>query len=147
GLREAVHSGQLQLMFQPQVDVAREEIVGVETLVRWHHPTRGVVSPADFIGVAEDAGVMVQLGEWVLRTACEAARSWVAHSSARVAVNLSGRQLDHPDFPKRVRKILAESDLPASRLELELTESLATTESAMRAIGELRALGIRVAID
>ncbi|MBK7948398.1 MAG: EAL domain-containing protein [Deltaproteobacteria bacterium] len=147
GLREAVHSGQLQLMFQPQVDVSTEEIVGVETLVRWHHPTRGIVSPANFIGVAEDAGVMVQLGEWVLRSACEAARSWAPHSNARVAVNLSGRQLDHPDFPKRVKKILYESELPASRLELELTESLATSDSAMRVIAELRALGIRVAID
>lgn len=147
GLREAVHSGQLQLMFQPQVDVSTEEIVGVETLVRWHHPTRGIVSPANFIGVAEDAGVMVQLGEWVLRSACEAARSWAPHSNARVAVNLSGRQLDHPDFPKRVKKILYESELPASRLELELTESLATSDSAMRVITELRALGIRVAID
>jgi len=147
GLREAVHSGQLQLMFQPQVNAATEEIVGVETLVRWHHPTRGVVSPANFIGVAEDAGVMVQLGEWVLRSACEAARSWSAQSHARVAVNLSGRQLDHPDFPKRVRKILSESGLPAARLELELTESLATSASASRAISELRALGIRVAID
>jgi EAL domain-containing protein (putative c-di-GMP-specific phosphodiesterase class I) len=134
-------------MFQPQVNAVTEEIVGVETLVRWHHPTRGIVSPANFIGVAEDAGVMVQLGEWVLRSACEAARTWVAHSQARVAVNLSGRQLDHPDFPKRVKKILAESGLPASRLELELTESLATNDTARRTIAELRALGIRVAID
>jgi diguanylate cyclase (GGDEF)-like protein len=147
GLREAVHSGQLQLMFQPQVSAATEEIVGVETLVRWHHPTRGIVSPANFIGVPEDAGVMVQLGEWVLRSACEAAVGWASKTSARVAVNLSGRQLDHPDFPKRVKKILYESGLPASRLELELTESLATSESSLRTIGELRALGIRVAID
>jgi EAL domain-containing protein (putative c-di-GMP-specific phosphodiesterase class I) len=90
---------------------------------------------------------MVQLGEWVLRSACEAAVGWASKTSARVAVNLSGRQLDHPDFPKRVKKILYESGLPASRLELELTESLATSESSLRTIGELRALGIRVAID
>jgi len=115
--------------------------------VRWHHPTRGVVSPANFIGVAEDAGVMVQLGEWVLRTACEAAVGWAAQTQARVAVNLSGRQLDHPDFPWRVKKILAETGLPASRLELELTESLATNDAALRTIAELRAQGIRVAID
>ena len=147
GLREAVHSGQLQLMYQPQVCAATEEIIGVETLVRWHHPTRGIVSPANFIGVAEDAGVMVQLGEWVLRTACEAAVGWAAQTQARVAVNLSGRQLDHPDFPTRVKRILAESGLPASRLELELTESLATSDAALRTIAELRAQGIRVAID
>lgn len=147
GLREAIHSGQLQLMFQPQIDVATEQIIGVETLVRWHHPTRGVVSPADFIGVAEEAGVMVQLGEWVLRSACEAAVGWIGQSEARVAVNLSGRQLDHPDFPARVRKILEETGLPAGRLELELTESLTTSSAAMRAIAELRSQGIRVAID
>jgi diguanylate cyclase (GGDEF)-like protein len=147
GLREAIHSGQLQLMFQPQIDVATEKIVGVETLVRWHHPTRGIVSPANFIGVAEDAGVMVQLGEWVLRSACESAVGWIGQSDARVAVNLSGRQLDHPDFPARVRRILEETGLPAGRLELELTESLTTSSSAMRAIAELRAQGIRVAID
>lgn len=147
GLREAVHSGQLQLMFQPQVNAATEEVVGVETLVRWHHPTRGVVSPSDFIGVAEDAGVMVQLGEWVLRSACLAACSWAESSQVRVAVNLSGRQLDHPDFPKRVKRILDETGLVPARLELELTESLATADSARRVIAELRALGVRVAID
>ncbi len=98
GLREAVHSGQLQLMFQPQVNAATEEIVGVETLVRWHHPTRGIVSPANFIGVAEDAGVMVQLGEWVLRSACEAARTWaVAFAGAG-----RGEPLGPPARPSRL---------------------------------------------
>lgn len=147
GLREAIHSGQLYLMFQPQIQVATEEIIGVETLVRWEHPTRGTVSPEDFIQVAEETGVMVQLGEWILRSACEAAVSWEGLKNARVAVNISGRQIDQKDFTDRVCKILEETGLPASRLELELTESLAASEDVFRAVDELRGRGIRVAID
>ncbi len=147
GLREAIHSGQLRLMFQPQIEVATEEIIGVETLVRWEHPTRGMVSPQDFIQVAEDAGIMVQLGEWVLRTACEAAVSWEALKNVRVSVNISGRQIDQQNFTERVCKLLEETGLPASRLELELTESLAANEATLRVVAELRSHGIRVAID
>lgn len=147
GLREAIHSGQLHLVFQPQIQAATEEIVGVETLVRWKHPTRGVVSPGEFIEVAEEAGVMVQLGEWVLRTACQAAAEWQEISNARVAVNISGRQIDADNFTDRVKTILEETGLPASRLELELTESLAATELALRVVDELRDLGVRIAID
>ncbi len=147
GLREAIHSGQLHLMFQPQIEVATERIIGVETLVRWEHPTRGTVSPANFIQVAEETGAMVQLGEWVLRTACEAAVSWDALRDVRVAVNISGRQIDQRNFVQRVQKLLTETGLPASRLELELTESLAANEATLEVVDELRALGIRVAID
>ncbi|MFK7898207.1 MAG: putative bifunctional diguanylate cyclase/phosphodiesterase [Myxococcota bacterium] len=147
GLREAIHSGQLHLMFQPQIQTVSEEIVGVETLVRWNHPTRGVVSPGEFIEVAEEAGVMVQLGEWVLRTACKSAAEWQPISNARVAVNISGRQIDADNFTDRVKAILEETGLPASRLELELTESLAATEKALCVVDELRDLGVRIAID
>ncbi len=147
GLREAIRAGQLQLVFQPQIRTATEEIVGVETLVRWSHPTRGIVSPKDFIHVAEETGVMVDLGEWVLRSACEAAMSWESLGQARVAVNISGRQLEQENFAERVQRILDEVGLPAGRLELELTESLAASESTLRAVAELRRLGIRVAID
>jgi diguanylate cyclase (GGDEF)-like protein len=147
GLREAIHSGQLRLMFQPQIQVATEEIIGVETLVRWEHPTRGMISPQDFIQVAEDTGIMVQLGEWVLRTACEAAVSWEALKNVRVSVNISGRQIDQQNFTERVCKLLEETGLPASRLELELTESLAANEATLRVVAELRSHGIRVAID
>jgi diguanylate cyclase (GGDEF)-like protein len=147
GLREAIHSGQLVLSFQPQVQVATEEIVGMETLVRWEHPTRGIVSPSEFIAVAEETGMMVPLGEWVLRRACQAAVSWTALPDARLAVNISGRQLDQEDFPERVERILSETGLPPSRLEVELTESLAASDSAIRALGRLREIGIRVAID
>jgi diguanylate cyclase (GGDEF)-like protein len=147
GLRDAIHSGHLVLSFQPQVQVATEEIVGVETLVRWEHPTRGLVSPSEFIAVAEETGMMVPLGEWVLRRACQAAVGWTSLPHARLAVNISGRQLDQEDFPERVQRILEETGLPAQRLEVELTESLAASDSAIRALGRLRELGIRVAID
>ena len=147
GLREAIHGGQLALMFQPQIQVATEEIVGAETLVRWKHPTRGIVSPSEFIPVAEGTGLMVPLGEWVLRTACEAAAGWSDLPHARVAVNVSGRQLEQADFPARVGMILEETGLPVSRLEVEVTESLATTESALATLGKLREMGVRTAID
>jgi diguanylate cyclase (GGDEF)-like protein len=147
GLREAIHGGQLMVMFQPQVAVATEELVGFETLVRWKHPTRGLVSPTEFIGVAEETGMMVLLGEWVLRTACEAAAGWTRLHDARVAVNISGRQLDQEDFPERVQTILRETGLPAHRLEVELTESLAASDSALLGLRRLREMGVRTAID
>lgn len=147
GLREAIHSGQLVLMFQPQIEVVSEELVGAETLVRWEHPTRGIVSPSEFITVAEETGMMVPLGEWVLHAACRAAQDWTRLPNARVSVNISGRQLDQPDFPDRVMAILEETGLAASRLELELTESIAASESALGALGRLRAMGVRTAID
>jgi EAL domain-containing protein (putative c-di-GMP-specific phosphodiesterase class I) len=147
GLREAIYSGQLIVMFQPQIDVVREELIGAETLVRWEHPTRGIVSPSEFITVAEETGMMVPLGEWVLQTACRAAVGWRALPHARVSVNISGRQLEQSDFPERVVAILEETGLPPSRLELELTESLAASEVALVALARLRAIGIRTAID
>lgn len=146
-LREAIHGGDLVVAFQPQIDVRLEEIVAVETLVRWNHPTRGLIAPSEFIGVAEEAGMMVPLGEWVLRAACEAASEWKALPRARVAVNVSGRQLQHEEFPERVRIILEEASMPPDRLELELTESLAASEQTLRAISRLRDQGIRIAID
>jgi len=147
GLREAIHSGQLVLMFQPQIQVATEEIVAAEALVRWQHPTRGLVSPSGFISVAEETGMMVPLGEWVLRTACTAAAGWSELPHTRVAVNVSGRQLDQPNFPQRVGTILAEVGLPAGRLEIEVTESLVATESALKVLARLREMGVRTAID
>jgi diguanylate cyclase (GGDEF)-like protein len=147
GLREAIRSGQLVLMFQPQIEVATEEIVGAETLVRWEHPTRGIVSPSEFITVAEETGMMVPLGEWVLQAACRAAMTWDPLPNMRVSVNVSGRQLDRTDFPDRVGAILQETGLPPHRLELELTESLAASESALVALSRLREMGVRTAID
>jgi diguanylate cyclase (GGDEF)-like protein len=147
GLREAIRSGQLVLAFQPQIDVRTMEIVGVETLVRWEHPVRGLVPPSEFIGVAEEAGLMVALGEWVLRTACAAASEWTLLENARVAVNISGRQLEEENFPDRVKTILAETGLPAERLEVELTESLVASDAVLEGLARLRGMGVRAAID
>lgn len=147
GLRDAIRDGQLVLAFQPQIQVATEEIIGLETLVRWNHPTRGLVSPSEFIQVAEETGLMVPLGEWVLHQACISAAKWTDLSSARVAVNISGRQLEQANFPERVAAILEQTGLPANRLEIELTESIAASESALRAIHKLREMGVRAAID
>ncbi|MCR9092968.1 MAG: EAL domain-containing protein [bacterium] len=147
GLRQAVLSGQLFLEFQPQIEVATESIVGVETLVRWEHPTRGSISPADFIPVAEETGGMVQLGEWVLRAACQAAMGWEGLNDARVAVNISGRQIHHHDFLSHLDRVLDETGIAPTRLELELTESLAASEEAVQVLDQIRERGIRVAID
>ncbi len=147
GLREAIHSGQLVLMFQPQVDVEAEELVGAETLVRWKHPVRGLISPSEFIGVAEDTGLMVPLGEWVLRTACLAAAAWRSIPNARVAVNVSQRQLEQHDFANRVMNILEQTGLPPERLEVELTESLVASDTSLSVLKRLRDEGIRTAID
>ena len=131
---------------RPQIQVATEEIIGVETLVRWKHPIRGLISPSEFIQIAEETGLMVPLGEWVLHQACSSAAKWTDLSNVRVAVNISGRQLDQENFPDRVRAILEETGLPANRLEVELTESLAASESQPRALSRMRNRGVRAAI-
>jgi EAL domain-containing protein (putative c-di-GMP-specific phosphodiesterase class I) len=105
------------------------------------------VSPSEFIEVAEGTGMMVPLGEWVLQRACQTATEWTALPNARVAINVSGRQLDQENFPDRVQKTLDETGLPASRLEIELTESIAASDSALRALARLREMGVRAAID
>jgi len=97
-LRSATQSGELELHYQPQVDVARGNLVGAEALVRWRHPARGIVSPRDFIPLAEETGMVVPMGLWVLRTACEEAAGWPRELCPRVSVNVSGRQLGEADF-------------------------------------------------
>ncbi len=147
GIREAIHSGQLMLMFQPQVDIESETLIGAETLVRWRHPIRGIVSPSEFIPIAEDSGLILPIGEWVLRSACAVAAAWKQLPGLRVAVNVSGRQLESRDFLERVERILEETELPRSRLEVEITESSAASDHAVRVLTELRQRGIRTAID
>jgi diguanylate cyclase (GGDEF)-like protein len=147
GLREAIHSGMLTLMFQPQIDVSTEEMIGAEALVRWKNPNLGLIAPLEFIAVAEETGLMVPLGEWVLQTACLAANSWESIPHVRVSVNVSERQLEQNDFPDRVRAILDETGLPTQRLELELTESFVASDAAVVVLKKLHDLGIRTAID
>jgi predicted signal transduction protein with EAL and GGDEF domain len=146
-LRDGLHLEQFSVKYQPQFDAHDGHLIGAEALVRWHHPTRGEVSPAEFIAAAEESGVIGVLGKWVLQRACEAAKRWPAQ--LRVAVNVSAQQLVHPNWVRQVREVLDMTGLAPERLELELTETalIDNTAAAMSAIVRLRALGVRVALD
>ena len=150
-LRQAMDHDQLELHYQPQVDLASGEVVGVEALARWNSPSLGAISPARFIPLAEETGLIVPLGEWALRTACRQMRRWLDEGLAPdyVAVNVSAVQLSRGDLPSTVRAVLTECALEASHLELEMTESfvMADPEAAARVLRELKALGIRLSID
>ncbi len=151
-LRRAIERGELRVHYQPEVDLATGRAVGVEALVRWAHPERGLVAPGEFIPVAEDTGLIVPIGEWVLREACRQAHEWQGRfgdEPLRMAVNLSGRQLADANLHDAVAGALADADLPPDLLCLEITES-AVTEDPTRARVTLRALkqlGVRLAID
>ncbi len=146
-LRHAIEHDELILEFQPILDFATDEVIGAECLVRWLHPVRGRVPPADFIPAAEESGLIVALGAWVLRRACREAVSW--RGTARVAVNLSPLQFRDPGLLALVDAVLAESGLPASRLELEITESvfLDAVDSTLVCLHALRSRGIHIALD
>lgn len=149
-LRTAIENGELSLAFQPQFEVATGALCGMEALLRWNNPELGSVPPAEFIPVAEDTGLIIPIGEWVLRNACRQATAWrEAGYPTRVAVNVSGRQLLQRDFTALVEKVLAETSLASSALELEITESvlMANEAPAEAALKELRTLGVAVAID
>jgi diguanylate cyclase (GGDEF)-like protein len=150
-LQHALEREQLILHYQPIVQSATGMITGVEALMRWNHPTRGLLMPREFISLAEATGAIVSMGDWVLRSACQQVAEWRARGQLqlRAAVNLSVRQLQHPDLVSRVESILAQCGLPADALELEITESIAM-RSTGRAVDNLRALkakGVRVSID
>jgi EAL domain-containing protein (putative c-di-GMP-specific phosphodiesterase class I) len=137
--------------YQPIVDSGTGRINGVEALLRWNHPERGILPPSEFIGLAEATGAIVPMGEWILRQACGQVERWRARgqSQLRAAVNLSVRQLQHADLVSRVQQVLADTGLPADKLEIEITESIAMRSSG-RAVDNLRALkatGVRVSID
>ncbi|WP_267435418.1 EAL domain-containing protein [Sphingomonas sp. GM_Shp_1] len=146
-LRIAISQGQFQLAYQPIVSTRDSRIVGYEALLRWNHPTQGNISPAQFVPVAEECGLIEQIGEWVLRTACTEAAGWPL--PARVAVNVSSIQFAKPHLPALVAQALAQSGLAPSRLELEITESvfLNDDQESQRQFAALKALGIRLALD
>lgn len=147
-LRLALGTDQIALHYQPQYDCAGvPKLVGFEALMRWTHPERGRISPAQFIPVAEEAGLIAPLGLWALERACADAMTWP--SDCRVAVNLSAAQLRAGNLPAAVARILRRTALPASRLELEVTESLliGNPEEALRALAGLKTLGVRIALD
>jgi diguanylate cyclase (GGDEF)-like protein len=146
-LRQALQARQFQLFYQPLVDLRHQVPAGFEALLRWHHPQRGLVSPAEFIPLAEEIGLVIGIGEWVLRQACKDAASWP--HELRVAVNLSPLQFRSPNLVNSVLKALAEAALPADRLELEITETvmLHETDETLATLHRLRALGVRIAMD
>ncbi len=146
-LRDALANGGLQLHYQPVVHTATERITGFEALLRWEHPTRGWMSPAKFIPIAEDTGLIAQIGEWALRTACHDLASWP--ESVRVAVNVSPLQFANPALPAIITNALASAQIDPSRLELEITESVFLNDDAMTdaMFKSLKRVGVRLALD
>ncbi len=151
-LREALDAGELAVHYQPQIDVRTQRIVGLEALLRWHDPDHGMVSPSSFLPLAEDTGLIVPIGDLVLREACAAAVTWRREhpeSEIRIGVNLSAVQLREKAFEQRVARILAETNCPASALVLELTESstLYDGDQALLALRAVHALGVQLVVD
>jgi diguanylate cyclase (GGDEF)-like protein len=150
-LRRAIELGQLELHYQPKVDIGTNRIRSAEALLRWRHPTRGLVPPNAFIPIAEDTGLIVQIGEWVLRESCRQVRAWIdsGMSPVRVAVNLSAKQFRHVDLVAVVRSALDEAQLQPGYLELELTESaiMDDAEKSASTLEFLSTMGVHISID
>ena len=146
-LRDAISTGGLQLFYQPVVHTASETIAGFEALLRWNHPTRGWLSPAKFVPIAEDAGIIAQIGEWALRTACRDLATWP--KNVRVAVNVSPLQFANPALPAIITSALASAGVAPEQLELEITESvfLNDDEGTDAMFVALKRLGVRLALD
>jgi diguanylate cyclase (GGDEF)-like protein/PAS domain S-box-containing protein len=146
-LRRALMHGGFELHYQPVVSLRHGEVTGCEALLRWRHPERGMVSPAEFIPVAEDTGLINELGDWVLQTACAEAVRWPDH--VRIAVNVSPVQLKNPTLALRIAAALAASGLEPSRLEIEITEAvlIRDDEAALAILHQLRKIGVRIALD
>jgi diguanylate cyclase (GGDEF)-like protein len=151
GLRKALKNEELYLLYQPQIEVRSGEIVGVEALVRWRHPERGIISPTEFIPLAEETGLIVPIGEWVLRTACNQARAWqrLAKRSIRMAVNLSAKQFKDENLTQIVVSALHDTGLDPKLLELELTEGtlMDDARATMATLEQLRGIGVHLSID
>ncbi len=146
-LRQALEAGQFEVLYQPLVDLRVGAVTGVEALLRWRHPDRGLVSPANFIPLAEELGLIVPIGEWVLCEACRMVASW--QGAMRVAVNLSPVQFQSPTLVATVAGALHDADMPPDRLELEITETvmLQDTDATLATLAQLRDLGVRIAMD
>jgi diguanylate cyclase (GGDEF)-like protein/PAS domain S-box-containing protein len=150
-LRGAAERGEIFLVYQPQIELATERIIGAEVLMRWQHPMRGLISPIRFIAVAEDSGLILALGEWALRESCRQARIWRDHGllDICISVNVSAVQFRQTDFVATVERVLRDTGLSHGNLELELTESVVMqgVEPTLGKLRELDALGVKVAID
>uniref|UniRef100_A0A831UEK3 EAL domain-containing protein n=1 Tax=Geobacter metallireducens TaxID=28232 RepID=A0A831UEK3_GEOME len=150
-LRKALDNGEFRVYYQPKVDIVTKNITAMEALIRWEHPVLGLVSPAEFIPLAEETGLIIPIGEWVLRTACLQNRQWAREGlpSMRVAVNLSGYQFQQKTLLDTIRGILAETGLAPELLELEITESviMQNPDFAVAVLNQLRDLGVHISID
>lgn len=151
GLRQAIERNELELWYQPQIDLASGKVAGAEALVRWRHAEQGVISPADFLPVACETGLIIPLGEWVLRTACSQVQAWRQRGIdlEQIAVNVDGQQIVRSDFVETVGLVLAETGLPPAVLELEITEGflLENAENGMGTAMRFAEMGVRIAID
>jgi EAL domain-containing protein (putative c-di-GMP-specific phosphodiesterase class I) len=150
-LRKALEHDQLTLYYQPQIDVATGKIVGLEALIRWEHPNDGIILPGEFIHLAEETGLIVPIGEWVLRAACLQIKAWQesGYPPVHVAVNISGRQFRHVDLVRTVDQTLDETGVDPRLLSLEITESVIMheVESTLETLYELTRMGVQLAID
>jgi diguanylate cyclase len=150
GLRKALERNEFHIVYQPQIDVMTGQMIGAEALLRWEHPEWGSISPAEFIPIAEETGLILQIGEWVLRGACLQNKKWQddGFPQVRVAVNISSRQFQQSDLVERVREILKETGLAPEYLELELTESIIQdSKYAVAKMQQLKEMGIHLSID
>jgi diguanylate cyclase (GGDEF)-like protein len=150
-LRRAIEREELFLVYQPQMDLKSGQVIGMEALLRWRHPDLGILAPSKFITLAEETGLIIQIGEWALKTACIQNKTWQdkGYQPLRTAVNISGGQFRQQNFVKMVAAILKETGLDPSRLELELTESMAMDDASATAelLLELKAMGVSLSID
>ncbi len=150
-LRIAIEHKELELYYQPQVNITNNKITGFEALLRWHNEDLGTLSPLEFIPVAEESGLILSLGDWVIRTACKQAKAWFdkGYHFERIAVNVSVRQFTHPDFAEKVLAIVEEFDLTPNTLEIEITESLLMQdfEKLVKNLENLRKHGIQISVD
>jgi diguanylate cyclase (GGDEF)-like protein len=146
-MRAGIKAKQFRLLYQPLIDASDQSLVGFEALIRWHHPTRGIVPPNNFIPLAEETGLIMELGEWVIEEACRAVACWPEHIS--VAINVSAKQLIFPALPNTINEAIRKYRLQPNRLELEVTESVFMGDSAnaVDVLKRLRALGVSMALD
>ncbi|MCE5189123.1 MAG: EAL domain-containing protein [Eubacteriales bacterium] len=149
-VRLALEQEELELYYQPQIDVRTGRIVGMEALLRWRHPEAGMIGPAEFLAATESTDLIVEIGEWAVRTACQQNRTWMDGGyRIPVAVNVSAHQLENSDIVSAVRKALDESGLPPEHLEIEITENVAIHDfpAVIETMERLKGLGVRLAMD
>ncbi len=149
-LRKAIENNEMLLHYQPQIDIMTGSLIGVEALIRWNHPSRGLIPPADFIPLAEESGLIVPIGEWVLRTACKQNKAWhnAGFQTLSISVNLSIRQFLQSNLIHKIAQILKETELDPQYLDLEITESMTMdVEHAINMLHELKKLGVQISMD